>query len=54
MAQKGYSGFVHQLPTLFTVRFGDLKVGMTPGSTGQRPSASFASDECKPVMYRRG
>ena len=27
VAKKGYSGFVHQLPTLFTVRFKDLKVG---------------------------
>jgi peptide/nickel transport system substrate-binding protein len=26
VAQKGYSNFVHQLPTLFSVRFGDLKV----------------------------
>jgi peptide/nickel transport system substrate-binding protein len=25
VAKKGYSGFVHQLPTLFTIRFGDLK-----------------------------
>ncbi|MBV9936840.1 MAG: ABC transporter substrate-binding protein [Actinobacteria bacterium] len=26
VANKGYSNFVHQLPTLFTIRFGDLKV----------------------------
>jgi peptide/nickel transport system substrate-binding protein len=25
VARKGYTGFVHQLPTLFTIRFGDLK-----------------------------
>jgi peptide/nickel transport system substrate-binding protein len=27
VAKKGYGSFVHQLPTLFTVRFGDLTVG---------------------------
>jgi hypothetical protein len=27
VAKKGYSSFTHQLPTLFTIRFGDLKVG---------------------------
>ena len=27
VAKAGYGGFVHQLPTLFTVRFGDLTVG---------------------------
>ena len=27
VAQQGYSGWTHQQPTLFTVRFGDLKVG---------------------------
>lgn len=27
VAKAGYSGFTHQLPTLFTVRFGDLKIG---------------------------
>ena len=26
VAKKGYTNFVHQLPTLFTIRFGDLKV----------------------------
>jgi peptide/nickel transport system substrate-binding protein len=26
VAKKGYSNFVHQMPTLFTIRFGDLKV----------------------------
>jgi peptide/nickel transport system substrate-binding protein len=26
VARKTFSGFVHQLPTLFTIRFGDLKV----------------------------
>jgi len=26
VAKAGLSNFVHQLPTLFTVRFGDLKV----------------------------
>ena len=26
VAEQGYSGFVHQLPTLFTIRFGDLKI----------------------------
>ncbi|MHB8466251.1 MAG: ABC transporter substrate-binding protein [Acidimicrobiales bacterium] len=26
VAQAGYSGWVHQLPTVFTVRFGDLKL----------------------------
>ncbi len=26
VAKAGYSNFVHQLPTLFTIRFGDLKV----------------------------
>jgi len=25
VAQKGYSDYIHQLPTLFTIRFGDLK-----------------------------
>ena len=25
VARKGYTGYVHQLPTLFTIRFGDLK-----------------------------
>ena len=25
VAKKGYTNFVHQLPTLFTIRFGDLK-----------------------------
>jgi peptide/nickel transport system substrate-binding protein len=27
VAKKGYSNFHHQLPTVFTVRFGDLKIG---------------------------
>jgi peptide/nickel transport system substrate-binding protein len=27
VAKAGYSNFVHQMPTLFTIRFGDLKVG---------------------------
>jgi peptide/nickel transport system substrate-binding protein len=27
VAAAGYSGFTHQLPTLFTIRFGDLKTG---------------------------
>ncbi|MDQ1466203.1 MAG: peptide/nickel transport system substrate-binding protein [Actinomycetota bacterium] len=27
VADKGYSNFVHQLPTVFTIRFGDLKTG---------------------------
>ena len=27
VAKAGYGDFVHQLPTLFTVRFGDLTVG---------------------------
>jgi hypothetical protein len=27
VAKAGLSGFVHQMPTLFTIRFGDLKVG---------------------------
>jgi peptide/nickel transport system substrate-binding protein len=27
VARKGYTGFVHQEPTLFTIRFGDLKPG---------------------------
>jgi peptide/nickel transport system substrate-binding protein len=27
VAQKGYTNFVHQKPTLFTIRFGDLKPG---------------------------
>jgi peptide/nickel transport system substrate-binding protein len=26
VAKKGYTNFVHQMPTLFTIRFGDLKV----------------------------
>ena len=26
VANSAYTGFVHQLPTLFTIRFGDLKV----------------------------
>ena len=26
VAEKGYSNFIHQLPTVFTVRFGDLKI----------------------------
>jgi peptide/nickel transport system substrate-binding protein len=26
VAKSGYTGFVHQLPTLFTIRFGDLKL----------------------------
>ena len=25
VARKGYTGYVHQLPTLFTIRFGDLQ-----------------------------
>ena len=25
VARKGYTDYVHQLPTLFTIRFGDLK-----------------------------
>jgi peptide/nickel transport system substrate-binding protein len=27
VAKKGYSNFVNQLPTVFTIRFGDLKIG---------------------------
>jgi peptide/nickel transport system substrate-binding protein len=27
VAKAGYSNFIHQMPTLFAVRFGDLKVG---------------------------
>lgn len=30
VAKAGYSNFVHQMPTLFTVRFGDLTVGTGP------------------------
>jgi len=25
VARKGYTNYVHQLPTLFTIRFGDLQ-----------------------------
>jgi peptide/nickel transport system substrate-binding protein len=27
VARKGYTNFVHQMPTVFTIRFGDLKTG---------------------------